>query len=382
MLPSQPPASPMPRTEFSTSQYQPLRHWRAGRGALLGYVLVLCYASLAPFFGWHRPEAFTLFSWPKYLSEFDFLVNVLAYIPFGVMLAAIWRQRMVQRGQSHRVEWQAFWFSVAVATGFSLLMELLQSMLPSRVSSMLDWIANGAGAALGASAVLIPPGRALLRRIDHWRQMNVVPGTMADWSLLLIALWFFAQLNPAIPFFQAGNVTANTLPGSEPANPYYLTNLIPQAIGVACNVAAFALMVSLTLRAKSRIWIFVLAILGLGFFAKIAMAALMLRAPQLSGWMGPATVIGVTSGLLIFTFFSGRIYRWRAFWATLLIFAGSFFAKVASVYSAFDEVLRLFNWPFGHLASFAEITRWVHEVWPFVAFIFLAILFVKPRRDA
>ncbi len=380
-MPSPLPASPPTRAEFSTSQYLPLRHWRAGRGALLGYVAVLCYASLAPFFGWHRPEAFTLFTWPKYFSEFDFLVNVLAYIPLGVMLAATWRQRMIRRSQSHRVEWQAFWFSVAVATGFSLLMEFLQSMLPGRVSSMLDWIANGAGAALGATAVLIPPGRALLRRVDHWRQMNVVSGTIPDWLLLLIALWFFAQLNPAIPFFQAGNLMAPDVAGGERVNPYNLTNLLPQAIGIACNVAAFALMISLTLRAKSRTWIFVLLILALGFFAKIAMAALMLRAPQLSGWMGPATIIGLSSGLLIFTFFSGRAYRWRAFWATLLIFTGGVFAKLSGVYNAFDEVLRLFNWPFGHLASFAEITRWVHEVWPVLAFFFLASLFVKPRRD-
>jgi VanZ family protein len=374
-------ASTSKRAEFSTSQYAPMRHWRAGPSALIVYLFALAYASLAPFFGWHAPEAFTLFSWPKYLSVFDFSINVLAYLPLGIMLAANWRQRMISRGQSHRIEWQAFWFSVLVATGFSILMELLQSMLPGRVSSLLDWVANGAGAAIGATAVLIPPGRALLRRIDHWRQLNIVPGTMADWALLLIALWFFAQLNPAIPFFEAGSVVSQTQGVPDRPHPYDLAYLVPQAVGIACNVSAFALMISLTFRAQSRVWIFVVFILAAGFLAKVTMAALMLKAPQLIGWMGPATIIGLTSGLLVYTFLSRRSYRWRAFWATLLIFAGSMLVKLSGVYNALSEMLRLFDWSYGHLVSFAELTRWVHEVWPLFAFVFLTILFVKHRHD-
>jgi VanZ family protein len=379
--PSSIAAAPPKRADFSTSQYQPMRHWRAGPSALFAYLCAIAYASLAPFFGWHAPEAFTLFSWPKYLSVFDFVVNVLAYVPLGTMFAANWRQRMIRSGHSHRIEWQAFWVSVAAATAFSLSMEFLQSMLPGRVSSSLDWLANGAGAAIGATAVLIPPGRALLRRIDHWRQLNIVAGAMADWALLLIAFWFFAQLNPAIPFFEAGSVVAQPIAGMERPHPYDLAYLVPQAIGIACNVASFALMISLTFRAQSRAWIFIVLILGAGFLSKVTMAALMLKAPQLIGWMGPATIIGLTSGLLIYTFLSGRSYRWRAFSATLLIFAGSMLVKLSSVYAAFSEMLRLFDWSYGHLVSFAELTRWVHEVWPLLAFIYLTTLFVKHRHD-
>ena len=360
-----------------TQRLMKFEPWRAGRGALLAYVLVIVYASLNPFIGWHTPESFTLFNWPRYLTAFDIVLNVLAYAPLGALVAALWRQYARRSGQASRAAWA---WSVAVAAGIALsgALELLQSMLPGRVSSPLDWVANTGGAMLGATAVTSAPGRTALARIEFWRYQMFAPGSQAGWGLLLLTLWWFAQLNPAIPFFEAGNIVSHAAAG-EKAPSYDPLYLLPQAAGITFNVCGFALMISLVLASARRTWLIVALVLMLGFMAKVSMAALMLKAPQLITWMGPGTVMGLVGGFLLSTLFYSWSYRWRTLAATLFVFAGGVMAKMSSVYAAFDETLRLFNWPYGHLVNFAGVTQWVHEVWPLAAFIYLAAVFIRQR---
>jgi len=352
---------------------------RAGRGALLAYTFAIVYASLNPFFGWRAPETLGLLSWPRYLSTFDVVLNVLAYIPLGGMLAGMQlrgprrRDRSLQLGRV---------LVRAVLAGFALsaLMEGLQTLLPMRVSSPADLIANTAGTFIGAGALVSRRGRAMLARSLRWRHHYFARGDAAAWGLLLLAAWLFAQLNPVIPFFEAGNIAGPVESLVAPAA-YDALVLLPQAVGITLNVCGFALFLSLLLHPHRQTFMNVLLILGLGLFAKISAASLMLKAPQMVGWLGPATIIGLSAGLLLFAYFSRIRYRWRAFCATLFIFAGGLMAKMASVYGAFDETLRLFSWPYGHLASFASLTRWVHESWPLLACVLVAWIFVRHRES-
>ena len=347
----------------------------AGRGALAIYVIVLLYASLYPFVGWRIPEAFTLLIWPRYSGAFDIGLNVVAYLPLGALLAARARRRLGSIRVVGAVLVRIGAQCVTLAFALSLLLELLQALLPTRVSSPLDLAANTLGAALGAGAMLIAPGRALLAQAERWRRRHFAAEPETDWGILLLVLWLFAQMNPAIPFFEAGNFLNPLSPALRP-DPYDARILLPQASAIALNVAGFALFVSLLLQPHARTVLSVLMLLSLGLAAKLAMAALMLKAPQLIDWLGPATVIGLGAGLLLFGALKNIGYRWRAFGATLCVFAGALMAKLTSIYSALDEMLRLFDWPHGHLVNFASLTRWVHEAWPFTAFLFLAVVFV------
>ena len=364
---------------------------RAGPAALVVYALLIVYVSLTPFFGWRPAETFALFSWPKYWSIFDIGINAVAYAPLAAMIAAIWRFRARRRLGSHHVpasvDVQAWMISVAVAVALSFCLEYLQSFLPGRVSSMLDWAANSFGAMLGATAVLVPPGRAALAQVERWRHRHFAYGTETEWGLLLLALWLFAQLNPAIPFFESGNVV-NTVAGLNPLTPFALDDhphpydplfLLPQAVAITFNACGFALFLSLLLHPADRHWMSVFLIVVLGFVAKVTMAALLLKAPLLISWMGPGTVIGLSAGFLLFTFFSQRTFRVRAFSGTLMVFAGALMAKMSGIYGSWSDTLRLFDWPHGQLLNFASLTRWIHEVWPLLAIIFLATLFVKHR---
>ena len=70
------------------------------RAALLAYFLLIIYASWYPFSGWRgsglSPLTFLSLAMPQYWTVFDVVVNVIGYIPFGMLLvmalhpAAIW----------------------------------------------------------------------------------------------------------------------------------------------------------------------------------------------------------------------------------------------------------------------------------------------------
>ena len=352
---------------------------RVGRGALFAYALVILYASLNPFIGWRTPESFGLIAWPRYLNAFDIFINVLAYLPLGAMLAAM-QMRSPRRGARNDEPRRVLVRAVLSGFGFSAILELLQTMLPVRVSSPVDLIANTTGTLIGASVLVTYWGRTLLTKAWRWRHRHFVRGDRSGWGLLLLGAWFFAQLNPVIPFFEAGHI-ANPLDAAASQTQYDPLILLPQALGITLNVCGFTLFLSLLLHPRKRMILNVLLILALGFFIKVFAALLLLKAPQMVGWLAPATIIGLSAGLLLFAYFSRIGYRWRAFCTTLFIFAGGIMAKMASVYGAFDETLRLLNWPHGHLVSFTSLTRWVHEIWPVFAFLLVAWIFVKHRES-
>ena len=374
MPPTSPIVSIAPDSTLSNTR---TRMMRADRGALLAYTLMLAYASLNPFVGWRWPEAFTLFAWPRYVITFDVILNFAAYAPFGAMLAALVRERSRIGPFRIKNDAQRWCFVLLAGMGLSAGFESLQSFLPSRVSSIVDLLANTAGGAMGAALVMAGPGRLLLGRWQHWRHQHFLSSNESDWGLILLACWMVAQLNPAIPFFEAGHI-ANPF-DSAIADAYNLSVLLPQMIGIMLNVCGFVLFVTLLMHPGRNTMLKVIPLLGIAFAMKVAMAALMLKAPQMIDWMAPARVLGLTFGLFMAAYFLRLGYRWRTFCATLFVFAGGLMTKITSIYGAFDETLRLFGWPHGQLVNFASLTRWIHETWPLVTVIFLAWLFVTHR---
>ena len=362
----------------------PTRSARPVRWALAIYTCMLAYASMAPFVGWQWPQAYTIIAWPRYLTSFDVMINVLAYAPFGGLL--VW---LADSGRATHAATGNWWRKMLIAFaggfGLSVALDMAQAFLPGRVSSPLDVLANTLGAAVGAGLVLIPPGNRVLMAAMRVRRRYFVSTPLADWGLLLLGIWLVAQLNPAIPFFEAGLLAAtggNGLTTSvAQAGAYDPLILFPQVVGVALNMTAFALFVSVLTHPGANRLLHIMGILGIGFLAKLAMASMLLKTPQLVSSLSPATVIGVTSGIFIYLLFARLQFRWRVFWAALFVFAGGVMAKLASVYTALDEALRLFNWPHGQLANFAGLTRWLNEIWPLAALVFLAVVFVSNQPE-
>ncbi len=110
------------------------------------YVLFIVYVSLKPFTGWQDQglNFFAVLAAPllQTYNWFDTLVNLLAYIPFGLLLGLALR--------AHSGTGRSLLFATLGGVVLSAAMEYIQMYLPSRTSSNLDLLTNSAGSLAGA----------------------------------------------------------------------------------------------------------------------------------------------------------------------------------------------------------------------------------------
>ncbi|MBL8512755.1 MAG: hypothetical protein JNJ55_02095, partial [Betaproteobacteria bacterium] len=218
-------------------------------------------------------------------------------------------------------------------------------------------------------------------QLNHVREHWMLPSGARKAAVILCLAWMFAQLNPLVPLFDAGEFvpprTADA--GLHPQDPYDAWIFLPFAFGTLLNACAFALFLSLVLKPGSRLFAGLTGMVALGFVAKAVMAALMVRAPQFAEWLSPAAVTGVAAAGVAFALLHRMPLRWRALVTALLLFAGTLLARITSDAGAMQAAMKLLNWPHGHVATFAGLTHWVYEAWPVAAFAFAAWIFLTTR---
>jgi VanZ family protein len=325
--------------------------------------LLIAYASLYPFLSLRAPgpDALSLFFRPKVVVAFDIVMNALAYAPLGALACLHFLRAHPVRGAIGR--------AVALGAALSVAMETCQFFIATRVASSYDVYANTAGALAGALLFVGPVERAVVAPLAQLRERLVVAGATGDTGLLLVALWLLAQLNPALPFFEAGNI----VDGSGPT----LADFVVTTVSVALSVAAFGLFVSAILAADRGALGWTLILLTVAMWCKFTMAALMLKPTLTALWMSESRVAGLVAGVALFLPLRRLGRRARTYLAIVCLLAGALFAKIFGQYSELADFLRLFHWPHGQLANFATLTRWLHEVWPVLALAWLIARFVR-----
>ena len=338
---------------------------RRYRGSLVVWALLIAYASLYPFLPLRLPsmEAVTgFFSAPRYVIRSDIAFNVVAYLPLG-MLACLYF-RGVGEGR------HAIAKAVALAAGYSLLMEALQLFVPNRHVSPFDLAANTAGALLGALAFAPPLYALVTRPLGELREAIVIPGAWGDAGLVLVMLWLLAQLNPALPFFGAGDIGGDTRIEVE----------ILQWAAVAMAICGFGLFVSALVKADHGSLRVTLVLLSIALWLKFAFAPLLLQPHFHAEWVDQGRVAGLAVGIFALVPLRKLARPGRVYLGLVLILAGTLFSKIFGAYSPVDELVRLFRWPHGQVGSFATLTRFLHELWPFAVVVFLSSLWVRERR--
>ena len=339
-------------------------------GSAAVWILLLAYASLYPFAPLRPPgpdavsSAFA--SSLRYVSAFDVTVNVLAYVPLGVLACRYFRRDGGDVGP-------AIAKAIAFGTAFSFSMETAQLFIPGRISSIYDTLANAAGTALGALAYAEPFHSMATKPLGEKRDAYVVPGNWGDAGLVLVGVWLIAQLNPALPFFGAGNIVGSGIDMDDLA--------ILQSAAVAMSVWGFGLFVSVLLAGERGALRVTLVLLSTALWLKFTSASFMLQPRLAEEWVSAGRVVGLVAGVLLLV--PTRRFRRtaRTYLALVLVLAGALFAKIVGAYSSLDELLRVFRWPYGQLANFTTLTRFLHEVWPFAAVAYLIALFLHGRRE-
>ncbi len=201
------------------------------RGSLAVWCLLIAYASLYPFLPPRLPGGDALagfFARPKYITEFDVALNVIAYVPLGTLACL----HFLQEGRRTR----AIVTATLLGAALSFAMESAQLFIPTRIASIYDVLSNTAGALAGALVFLDPWYSTVTRPLGELRERVVIEGQWGDAGLMLVILWLIAQLNPALPFFGAGNIVSGD--GAGTVAP------VLQWAGVALSICGFGLFIS------------------------------------------------------------------------------------------------------------------------------------------
>lgn len=343
--------------------------------ALYGALVV--YASLFPFAEWRDQGittwAFLLAPTPQYWTGFDVAINVIGYLPLGGLVAL----GVLRSG------WQRswVWWAPIVVMLLSLLMEGLQSYLPTRVPSREDFLLNSAGAWGGAAIAFVLQKTGV---IDVWNQLRsrwFVPHSRG--GIVLLSTWPVGLLFPSSVPLGLGQVVARleaVLQESvedsvfEAWLPVRDAQLLPLAPGTELLCVTLGLLIPCLLgfcvvRAAWRRAVVVGVTTASAVMVSALSAALSWGPMHAWAWLDVPAQIGLFTGAvlaLLFVFAS-----WRASAALALLALGVYLSLLNQAPESpyFAQTLQL--WEQGRFIRFNGLAQWVGWLWPYVASVYL-----------
>jgi VanZ family protein len=347
------------------------------RYLVAGYAVFIVYASLTPFLGWQEQglEFWAVLASPLGLTYtgFDALANLLAYFPFGLLLA-LGMRTYFGKGLSVLL-------ATLLAMSLSTSMEYLQMYLPMRTSSNADILANSIGALLGALLMVSVDGRVWFVRITHWRVGLFRQGSGVDFGLALVMLWMFAQINPSLPML--GNVfitePAFRMLVAEPEQPFNLW----ESMTVALNLLMVGALLLSLLRTRRHAVLGLVLLLSVVALAKFISAALLLKSWAMLLWLNGEAILGIVIGVLLITGI-GWLRQSRLIWVTAL---GALSYVVLS-YWVLDSgtpsaAMRLYQWRYGHLGNYNRLSHLVSLLFPLLlgGYLWRARMSYKQQKE-
>lgn len=361
----------MATPRIASAQPVQRRSTRLNRLLLAGYFLLTIYGSLYPFTGW-RDNQLPLFDflqhgWPRWTTRFDLLVNVLAYLPLGFMLCALIQVRLKPV--------RTFLLAVMLGSLLSLGLEATQAFLPTRVSSISDWVTNSLGTLLGALLGL-RYGRMLSTdaTLHRWRTRRLVRGHSGDWALALLALWWLALLDPETPLFATGDF--RSLLGIELALPFTAQRFFMlEMLVTLCGMLAAGLIGWQALREKSP-WP-IPCVLIVGLIIKFFSAALLMSGDTVSLWLSSSALAGMICGSVLLGMALFMPATAQQITAALALLLGVMLINLIPDNPYMADPISA--WRAGHFLNFNGLTRLVSALWPFLALPYLMSLRAASR---
>jgi VanZ family protein len=340
----------------------PLQAMPLARAMSLSYALLIIYVSLNPFdFDFHN--GISASAWldaplPRFITLFDVSVNILAYIPFGFLLVFATYPR-----------WRNF-VALSIAIGLSALLafsvETLQSWVPTRIPSSMDWWANVFGGLLGGLlAIPLGPqwlsGSAIRRRFDQWFGL--------DWggcTLLLLFPW--SQIYPQSSWLGTG-VWGHAIFGSIDWGTFVINQVVQETFITALCWLGVALLLSSGLRAKAPQWRILNGLLCFTVLMKTFFTALQFGGEFSLIWLTAGALWGMVLGSISLRW-ALRLRQKAKFWLALFCLV-----TATIVINQLPDnpyfIMNLRHWHQGRLVHFNELMQWVSVVWLPVALIWM-----------
>jgi len=350
------------------------------RAALLAYTLLIVYASLYPFSGWHNsglsPFIFLEHvALPHYWTKFDAITNVIGYIPFGVLLVYALHPQL-------RGGW-AFLVATLVGVLVSGSMEAVQTYLPTRVSSNLDFYTNAVGCAAGALIGALTERKlmdtsALYALRQRWFAQHASQG------LVLVALWPLAQIYPQSFLFGLGQILpilsewlSDLLEKDIDLTSYLRPDValsveqywLSETIVTACGMVGASLTLLCLLRKPSPRGLLVVGLVAAAVTVKTLATALLFAPDNAFTWITPGAQGGFLIGAIMLggLAFAPHVAQRRLAAATLLL--SLLIVNTTPVNPYFSETLQ--SWVQGKFLNFNGAAQFLSVMWPLAALWFL-----------
>jgi VanZ family protein len=359
------------------------------------YAALIVYASLYPFTGWRdqgiAPWAFLTSPWPRYWTGFDLAANVAGYAPFGFLLALAALRRASPLFAS-RPRLAAAAVASLAAGLLALGMEALQSYLPSRVASNVDFGLNLAGAAGGAALAAALERAGAIDRWSRFRTRWFVED--ARGALVLLALWPFALLFPAAVPLGLGQVFERLesalvewlldTPFLEwlPVRDVELQPLVPgtELLCVALGALIPCLLAYSVMRSVGRRAALSVALLALGVAASALSAALSWGPNHAWAWLSLPVRIGLGAGLALALAVVLVPRRGCAALMLLALVLHLSLLNQAPASAYFADTLQA--WEQGRFIRFHGLAQWLGWLWPYVALVYVLVRVSRAERPS
>lgn len=333
----------------------------------LGYSLLIVYGTLFPLVGWQWPAQGVwdalLLDWPARLSKSDVIINLLAYMPFGLF----WARALAGKGSGLRRLSQV----VVMGALLSLAMEWGQAFLPNRVSSLADWVLNVSGTLIGALLIkVLPVGEGSLPQVRKLRQTWCEPGRMADLGLIALGLWILAQLTPLVPSFDLRNLKDGLKPLWHTLQAPATFQSADAAVYALYTLALGAVLMPVLRHRRHAPWVL------LGLTALILLG----KVPVVSRQLSLEALLGSGGGWLAFVALRPLGERFLAVAGMLSLVVGFVLSGLQPVPGAAAD-LRPMNWiPFrGHMTNIVGLAAIFATLWPFWSLAYLARFVARER---
>lgn len=331
---------------------------RLGRYLVAGYTLLIVYASLTPFTGWRMQglSFFDVLTSPlaQTYTPFDAIANVLAYIPFGLLLALSLPERL---GAGRSVL-----LSTLGGMLLSTSMEYAQMYLPMRTSSNLDLLTNSSGTLAGAMLARKIAPSTWFARLAQERQNLVRTGAAVDFGVALFILWMFAQVNPLLPML--GNIFIGETakyPFQSMTSPFsWLASL-----AVALNLLMLGCLLITLMQRRRHAMIALTAVLFAVAAAKFIAAVLLLKSWALLLWLNSEAMLGIIAGLVVLAFavrLPARMVSWCASFAALAYVVMEFWVLDSNAPQ--NNAMRFYQWKEGHLLTYNGLSHNILLLFP------------------
>lgn len=341
----------------------------------MAYLFLILYASWYPFSGWQASNLSALpdviRQWPRYWTMFDASINVIGYIPFGALIVFSLYPFVTR-----------WWAALLATTGGVLVSasaELVQYFLPSRVTSLLDFLTNASGALIGAvlGALLTPlileKGRLQLLR-KQWLHHE------SSRELLILGLWPMAQIYPQAYLYGLGqivplisqylsdlfemdiDISGFLLHGMEPnAEEYLLSETIITACG--CT-GAVLICLSLLNRHAPKAMLSTLLLLA-SIMVKALASALLFKPEYAFAWLTPGARGGLFISVIMLYGFSFAPSLVQKRLALLMLLMSLTVLNLISENPYFAVTMQ--TWVQGKFLNFNGAAQFLSLLWPFLA---------------